>query len=53
MKAQKNTKAKRLLNRFDHELRELLLNDLMRFTFNMPALTSNTQAMTQSTLSVA
>jgi hypothetical protein len=53
MKAQKNNKAKRLLNRFDHELRELLLNDLMRFTFNQPLLIRNTQALTPSTLSVA
>jgi hypothetical protein len=52
MKAQKITKAKRLLARFDHELRELLLNDLIQFTFKAP-LISNTQAMTQSTLSVA
>jgi len=53
MKAQKNTKAKRLLTRFDHELRELLLNDLMRFTFKTPSLTNNTQAMTTRTLSIA
>jgi len=53
MKTNKTTTAKKLLTRFDHELRDLLLNDLMRFTFNMPSLTSNTRAMTQSTLSVA
>jgi hypothetical protein len=53
MKAYKNTSAKRLINRFDNELRELLLNDLIRFTFKTPYLTSNTRALTPSTLSVA
>ena len=53
MKAYKNTKAAKLLNRFDHELRDLLLNDLMRFTFKQPSVVGNNQAMTQSTLSVA
>ena len=52
MKAQKISSSKRLLTRFDNELRDLLLNDLIRFTFKRP-LISNTRAMTQSTLSVA
>ncbi|HZY38899.1 MAG TPA: hypothetical protein VFE53_19700 [Mucilaginibacter sp.] len=53
MKAQKSTKAKKLLTRFDHELRELLINDLMRFTFNQPLLTRNTQAAAMSALLLA
>jgi hypothetical protein len=53
MKTNKTTTAKKLLTRFDHELRDLLLNDLMRFTFNQPLLNGNIRAMTQSTLSVA
>jgi hypothetical protein len=53
MKAYKNTKAAKLLIRFDNELRDLLLNDLMRFTFNLPSIVGNNQALTQSTLSVA
>jgi len=53
MKAYKNTKAAKLLIRFDNELRDLILNDLIRFTFKQPAEVGNNQAMTQSTLSVA
>ena len=53
MKAYKNTKAAKLLIRFDNELRDLLLNDLMRFTFNLPSTCGNNQALTPSTLSVA
>ena len=52
MKTQKNHQAKRLLNRIDNELRDILLNDLIRFTFKVPTI-SNTQVMTTSTLSVA
>ena len=53
MKAYKNHRATKLLTRFDNELKELLLNDLMRFSFKKSAINGNNQVMTVSTLSVA
>jgi hypothetical protein len=53
MKTQLNTKAKKLSTRFDHELRDLLLNDLMRFAFKKPSLTSNTKVNSPRELSMA
>lgn len=53
MKAYKNHRAAKLLVRFDNELRELLLNDLMQFSYKRTTLNGNNQVMTVSTLSVA
>lgn len=53
MKAYKNHHAEKLLIRFDNELKELLLNDLLQFSFKKPTANGNNQVMTASTLSVA
>jgi len=53
MKALKKPVASKLLIRFDSELKDLLLNDLMAFATKNPFLIRNKQAATQQTLSVA
>jgi hypothetical protein len=53
MKAIKKPAASKLLIRFDNELRDMLLNDLMNFTLKNPFSMRNKQAAMQSTLSVA
>ena len=53
MKTVKKSTAKKLLIRFDNELRDLLLNDLMSFATKNPFAISNNQALVPSTLSIA
>jgi hypothetical protein len=53
MKIIKNTTATRLLNRFDNELKNILLNDLRAFSRQNSFLLSKQQAIRRSTLSVA
>jgi len=53
MKILRNTTATRLLNRFDNELKNILLNDLRVFASQNSFLLSKQQAIRRSTLSVA
>jgi hypothetical protein len=53
MKTLKKPAASKLLIRFDNELKDILLNDLMAFAKNNPFLMRNKQAMMPSALSVA
>jgi len=52
MKTYKRPSASKLLIRFDHELKALLMNDLKEFSQKNPFFSSNKQA-TAPTLSVA
>jgi hypothetical protein len=53
MKPLKKPASKKLLTKFDMELKDILLNDLKSFVAKNPFILSNPQAMGQKTLYIA